>query len=82
MLCDISRKLIGKGCERDKIHNKKMSKSKIMPGFLATSALLLATLLKANASLYDLNAIDIDGNNVSLSQFANKVSVVINVATY
>ena len=52
--------------------------SKTMDRFILAALLLGA----ASASLYDLSAIDIDGNNVPLSKFAGNVSLVVNVATY
>lgn len=47
----------------------------------ASILLLAATLSTAGANLYDLSAIDIDGNNASLAPYKGAVSLVINVAT-
>jgi len=47
--------------------------------------LLLSLCLAASAnanSLYNLTATDIDGNQISMSQYAGNVSLVVNVATY
>ena len=35
-----------------------------------------------STNLYDLTAVDIDGNAISMSQYAGNVSLVVNVATY
>jgi hypothetical protein len=43
---------------------------------------LFTTLASANANLYDLSGVDIDGNNVSFSQYKGNVSLVVNVATF
>ena len=50
-------------------------------GALLLPALLLATAA-ASPSLYDLSAVGIDGQNVSLAQYRGNVSLVVNVATY
>jgi len=44
------------------------------------AGLLTATL--SQTSLYDLGAIDVDGQAVALSDLTGNVSVVINVATF
>ena len=36
----------------------------------------------AQSTLYDLNATDIDGNPFDMSVYKNKVTLVVNVATY
>jgi len=49
------------------------------------SAAVIAVLVHpatALASLYDLSAIDIDGNEVSLAALRGNVSVIMNVATF
>lgn len=48
----------------------------------AMVAMSLAVLASAQASLYDLTAVDTDGNAVDMSLYAGNVSVVINVATF
>jgi hypothetical protein len=52
-----------------------------MESFLKLS-LLCAVAASQKSNLYDLSAIDIDGNNVTLSRYAGNVSLVVNVATY
>jgi glutathione peroxidase len=52
-----------------------------MESFLKLS-LLCAVAASQKSNLYDLSAIDIDGNNVTLSKYAGNVSLVVNVATY
>ena len=48
-----------------------------------TLACLVAAAAAGPASLYDVGSvIDIDGKNVSLSDYKGKVTLVTNVATY
>jgi len=43
---------------------------------------LLASVAAGQSSFYDLEAVGIDGQNISLSQYSGNVSLVVNVATY
>lgn len=49
--------------------------------FTATLSLFTLASVSAN-NLYDLSGVDIDGNNVSFSQYKGNVSLVVNVATF
>ena len=64
--------------ESNKRYQKKLS---MKLSRHASILLLAATLSTAGANLYDLSAIDIDGNNASLAPYKGTVSLVINVAT-
>lgn len=44
--------------------------------------LFLSSVAAVQASFYDLDAVGIDGQNISLSQYSGNVSLVVNVATY
>lgn len=62
-----------------------MKKSKSLSDQPMMQHLLLSLCLAASAnanSLYNLTATDIDGNQISMSQYAGNVSLVVNVATY
>ena len=44
--------------------------------------IFLSSIAAVQASFYDLEAVGIDGQNISLSQYSGNVSLVVNVATY
>jgi len=41
----------------------------------------LSAMATPASSIYDFNATDIDGNEVSLSKYANHVCIIVNVAS-
>jgi len=53
-----------------------------MKAFCAAAIAVLVHPATALSSLYDLSAIDIDGNEVSLAALKGNVSVIMNVATF
>lgn len=50
--------------------------------FMLANAILICSSTINAASLWSLNATDIDGNPVELQQYSGSVALVINVATY
>jgi hypothetical protein len=62
---------------------QKMSKPMHLPLFTTLAVLFGVACADQNSTnLYDLTAVDIDGNAISMSQYAGNVSLVVNVATY
>lgn len=49
---------------------------------MASLTSVFAAIAIASASLYDLEAVDINGNQVSLKELTGNVSIVMNVATF
>jgi hypothetical protein len=39
------------------------------------------SVMAASKSIYDFNAVDIDGNDIKLSDYAGKVCIIVNVAS-